>query len=129
MAIRIGTMEDMLKTKPTDLTNNGQCSNCGSCCSNILPMSDSEVKRIQSYIRKHGITQNVHCALLADPQQDMLCPFMDLSKEKKCTIYPVRPQICRSFVCNRTAWDAAMDPELNQEERRTRNVRATFYGG
>ena len=49
-------------------------------------------------------TENVRNAVLAVPVSgdayDMTCPFMDDSKLKeKCRIYPVRPEICRQFIC------------------------------
>lgn len=48
----------------TDFTFNGKCSNCGQCCSNLLPLSDSEVKRIKQYIKKHNIKEQRHNAMI-----------------------------------------------------------------
>ena len=31
-----------------NFTVNDKCSNCGQCCSNLLPMSEKEVKNIKS---------------------------------------------------------------------------------
>lgn len=32
---------------------------------------------------------------------DMTCPFLNIDgDEKKCVIYPVRPQICKKFICS-----------------------------
>ena len=28
----------------TNFTKNGKCSKCGSCCSNFLPLTQSEIK-------------------------------------------------------------------------------------
>lgn len=79
-----------------DFTLNGKCSNCGQCCSNLLPLSDREIRTIKSYIKKRGITEQRHNVLMG---RDMTCPFRD-DANKKCLIYAVRPQICRSFMCN-----------------------------
>lgn len=129
MAIKLGTFGDMAREKPLDLTKDGQCSNCGSCCSNMLPLSDSEVKRIKHYIRQHKIEPRKHLVPLAKQTIDMTCPFMELGKAEKCTIYPIRPQVCRSFLCSRTILDSARDEELHREKRTPRNVRQTFFGG
>ena len=79
-----------------DFTYNGKCSNCGQCCSNLLPLSDSEVKRIKQYIKKHNIKEQRHNAMVG---VDMTCPFRD-EVNKKCLIYEIRPEICRQFMCN-----------------------------
>ena len=84
-----------------DFTKNGKCSNCGQCCSNVLPLSDSEVKRIKEYIKKHNIKEQRHNAMVGT---DMTCPFRD-EANKKCLIYKIRPEICRQFMCNHTKED------------------------
>lgn len=56
--MRTGTMKDLFDRKKTvDFTVDGKCSGCGNCCSNILPLSDVEVKRILEYIRQNGIKE------------------------------------------------------------------------
>lgn len=84
-----------------DYTCNGKCSNCGQCCSNLLPLSKREVKRIKAYIKKHHIKEQRHNATTG---VDMTCPFRD-EANKKCLVYEVRPDICRSFMCNHTQQD------------------------
>ena len=84
-----------------DFTENGKCVGCGKCCSNYLPLSSKEIKEIHRYIKKHHITEKKHNIPTAKPILDMTCPFLDESKDcEKCTIYPVRPQICRDFKCD-----------------------------
>ena len=83
-------------TNVTDFTINGKCSQCGQCCSNLLPLSDKEIARIKAYIMKHGIKEQRHNALMT---VDMTCPFRD-ERNKKCLIYDIRPKICRVFQCN-----------------------------
>jgi Fe-S-cluster containining protein len=85
----------------TDFTDKGKCSNCGQCCSNCLPLSDYEVKRIKAYIKKHKIKEQRHNAMVGT---DMTCPFRD-EANKKCLIYEIRPAICRQFMCNHTKED------------------------
>lgn len=82
--------------KVTDYTVDGKCSGCGECCSDLLPMSEREVRRIKTYIKKNGIKEQRHNAASGI---DMTCPFRD-RVNRKCLIYPVRPEVCREFVCN-----------------------------
>ena len=84
-----------------DFTVNNKCSNCGKCCSNCLPLSDAEVKRIKAYIKKHNIKEQRHNVASGI---DMTCPFRD-EANKKCLIYDIRPAICREFMCNHTHED------------------------
>lgn len=107
-----------------DFTKDGKCSNCGQCCSNLLPLSEAEIKRIKAYIKKHGIKEQRHNALMA---VDMTCPFRD-ERNKKCLIYDIRPAICREFMCNHTHADilkAKLDfHNINQAVF----MRAEFFG-
>ena len=82
-----------------DFTVDGKCSNCGGCCSSLLPLSDSEIKDIQKYVNKHHITDCRTELLDSNVELDLRCPFRDEVK-KKCAIYQVRPRICRMFICN-----------------------------
>lgn len=90
-------MEDNL----CNYTKGGKCSGCGNCCSNFLPMSQKEVDAIHRYIRKHDIKECKHLLPVAEPVLDMNCPFLDTDKKsEKCRIYPVRPEICKQFICD-----------------------------
>lgn len=83
-----------------DLTCNGECTQCGNCCSNLLPMTENEIKTIHNYIKKHHIKEHRHNYPIATPTMDVTCPFLDDDKLKeKCEIYSVRPRICREFIC------------------------------
>lgn len=85
----------------TDYTENGKCTNCGSCCSNFLPLSDNEILRIEKYVKKHNIKEQRHNVFAG---YDMTCPFRD-DVQRKCLIYSVRPEICRVFMCNHSHED------------------------
>lgn len=88
----------MIDLKPIDSTTNGKCSGCGSCCSNILPLTMEEVRQIKAYIKQHNIKEQRNNVLMG---VDMSCPFRD-ERNKKCLIYSIRPAICREFMCNYT---------------------------
>lgn len=111
-----------------NLTDNGKCTGCGSCCSNLLPMTDKEIKTIKRYIKQHGIKQQIHCIPLAQPALDLTCPFLNNGKKtEKCTIYEVRPAICRCFICSEPN-GAVKHKELREGERRVVDVREEFFG-
>lgn len=100
----IDTFKDCIEDMESgvyDFTKNGKCSNCGECCSALLPLSEAETKRIKAYVKKHNIKPHKHNRLIAAANTiDIICPFMDSSKEHKCDIYKVRPDICKHFICN-----------------------------
>lgn len=85
-----------------DNTINGVCSECGECCSNRLPMSQKEINQIKIYIKEHNIVEQKHGVFaLAKASIDLTCPFLDDTKKiHKCTIYPVRPQVCKEYICS-----------------------------
>lgn len=108
----------------TDFTVNGNCSNCGECCSNCLPMSESDVKRIKAYIQKHGIKEQRHNFAVG---VDMTCPFRD-EANRKCLIYDIRPEICRSFLCNRPQEELLKEKTAIHKRQRTVFMRSEFFG-
>ena len=99
-----------LNVKIKDNSICGKCSKCGECCSNFLPVSQSEVDIIQKYVIEHNIR----------PQKTMLvmknmltCPYYD---GKKCLIYEVRPLICKEFYCYKKP-NIEMANKFAKEER------------
>lgn len=111
-----------------NMTENGKCAGCGNCCSNILPMTDKEIEVIRRYIKKNHIKERKHGIPLANPILDMTCPFLNTDKKtEKCTIYSVRPAICRCFICSEPN-GALKHKELWSGVRNPVNVREVFYG-
>ena len=101
-----------------DLTDNGKCTGCGQCCSNVLPMTDIEIQRISKYIKRYNIKECKHFVPTKEPALDMSCPFLDTSKDKdKCKIYEVRPQVCRDFICN---------PQKRESPKINGNIKVVF---
>lgn len=110
-----------------NFTKDGECSSCGKCCSNLLPMSRKEIDVIRRYIQKHNIREGIHIIPVTKQPYDMVCPFRDNGK-KICTIYPVRPEICRQFICDnkkRTKYNR----KLLGQTREIVMVREEFFGG
>ena len=93
------TVEEILKTvlngtgKITDNSVCGECSKCGECCTNLLPISQNELDIIQRYVIEHKIRPQTHMLVM---QNRLSCPYYD---GKKCLIYEVRPLICKEFYC------------------------------
>jgi len=81
-----------------DFTKDKHCSNCGQCCMPILPITFEEYKIIKEYIQTHHIEKQSPIDL-EHQNIYMDCPFHDRTN-KKCTIYPVRPEVCKNFLCN-----------------------------
>jgi Fe-S-cluster containining protein len=95
----------------------GKCSNCGECCTDMLPVSQRELQRIKQYVTKHHLKEHhSHFALVTtEPVVDYVCPFRN-SLAKRCDIYEVRPEVCRSFICTKSEEQAHID-----RDRITRN--------
>lgn len=83
---------------------NGSCSKCGGCCSNILPLTDNEKKRIKRIIKKKKLKPSYHLPLNGF---DMTCPLLD--SDNKCRIYKDRPIICKVFRCDKTTEQGAVE--------------------
>lgn len=81
----------------------GNCSNCGNCCTEFLPLTKSEVNLIKAYVKEKKIKpySEVFFNYEGKPSVNLMCPFRDF-EEKKCKIYTVRPKICRVFKCNQS---------------------------
>ena len=126
----ISVLESVKKGMDDNIYNftvNGKCSQCGACCSDLLPMSEKEIREILRLIKKNGITECKHLLPTANPCMDMTCPFLDTDKKsEKCRIYPVRPAICRQFICD-SQKSAKHNRELLKQTRRIVDVRREFF--
>ena len=90
-------MEKMVETKCV----NGKCVGCGSCCTELLPLTLKEVETIQNYVKENKIKpySEIFFEYNGVPSMNLMCPFRDLDT-KTCRIYEVRPNSCRQFKCN-----------------------------
>ena len=93
------------------------CDGCGECCSNFLPLSRNEITELKAYAKEHGIKQTGKGAE---------CPFLDKRKlDKKCSVYEVRPLICRDYQCGKSVERANL--ALLWERRLPVDMRRTFF--
>lgn len=77
----------------TDNSICGQCSKCGECCTNFLPVSQKEIDIIAEYVIKNNIKPQAQMLVM---QNRLTCPYYN---GHKCLIYEVRPLICKEFYC------------------------------
>lgn len=123
----IGNILDDMEHGVYNFCKDGKCIECGNCCSNILPLSESEIKDIERYIKKKHITECNHLSP-NNCQLDLTCPFLDTSKDlHKCKIYPVRPKICRIFKCDQPPSKINVNKELFAKTRRIILMREQFF--
>lgn len=130
MSATAGYMADILRDMKAgvwDYTEDGKCSQCGSCCSDFLPVGKHELKRIRDYVKKHEIKQRKHCAPFAQKIEiDMVCPFRN-NDDKRCEIYPVRPAICRDFRCDKPKKGIWADRAKYESRFSVVSMRETFF--
>lgn len=78
----------------------GKCSGCGGCCTDMLPLTAKELQRIKIYAREHNLQEHRQAPFFDPGAFDLTCPFRN-EPEQRCDIYPVRPKICRNFICSK----------------------------
>lgn len=89
-----------MKYHVTNFTNCGKCSQCGQCCSNFIPLTRDEKKRLRKLVKENDVEVQIkscHGSFV------MMCPFLimnNVNKTTKCSIYKDRPLICRYFKCD-----------------------------
>lgn len=107
----------------TDFTTNGKCSHCGSCCALYLPITEPEINQIKNYVKRHGVKPSMH-KTTDEPIADMVCPFLRIAKTStQCSIYPVRPKICKAYICNADPMELAR--QMMFEEAKTFDINDT----
>ena len=57
-----GSLKEVMQNRhdAIDCSINGKCSNCGSCCNDIIPLSNAEINRIKHYVSKNNIKPILH---------------------------------------------------------------------
>ena len=71
-----------------------KCNNCGKCCSNYLPLSYDEIKKLRVLAKGRKSNKN-----FLDKDYYSTCPFLNSSN--RCDIYEDRPAICRAYTCEK----------------------------
>ena len=105
-----------------NFTKDGKCTKCGNCCTALLPMTKDELKTVQRYVKRKHIQIVKHSGGL-----DLTCPFRN-DELGICTVYAVRPQICRDFQCDKPQKKIEETKNLYKYDNRfhTVNLREIF---
>lgn len=106
---------------------NGKCSGCGECCVDLLPVTPAEIDRIKAFVQKHHVQEHRQAPFFDLNAIDLSCPFRN-QHTKKCEVYPVRPYICRAFICTKTREDAIRDRDLIHRDRAVHSLRWEVFG-
>lgn len=103
-----------------------RCSGCGECCTDLLPVSTGEVKKIHEYLKTHPVKEHRQAPFFDLGAADLTCPFRD-SVNKRCEIYPVRPLICRHFICTMNRETAHRERDKIYKGRNEVSFRKEFF--
>lgn len=76
-------------------TPRGNCKGCGECCARFLPMSEFDLQRLYVYVQKHNIKPRKYGVNALD----LTCPY--LTDTKECAVYHARPEVCRTYRCDK----------------------------
>ena len=120
-------LRESMESEVHDFTRNGECSNCGACCSNMLPMTETEIRNIRRYVKRNGIRERKRLLPVSGFMLDMACPFRDNDK-RTCAIYTARPAVCQRFRCDKSRAQVAEDIDPDAKKMRLVNVREEFFG-
>lgn len=122
------TIEDLIENSKSIkiFTMNGKCSNCGNCCTDYLPISEKELRKIKEYVKENGVVEHTQKNIFDTDGFDTTCPFRN-EIEKKCEIYPVRPSICKSFICNKNEKELFKEKALATTRNRCVNLRKEVF--
>ena len=78
------------------------------------------------YVKEHNIKENVHKPPIVGKFVDMTCPFRD-DVRKICTMYEVRPMICKDFRCDKAAKDIQASKRLYYARRNPVDLRKEIF--
>ena len=105
----------------------GKCSGCGDCCTDMLPLSGKELANIKRYAKAHNLVEHRQAPFWDRDAVDLTCPFSN-QHTKVCEIYPVRPEICRSFICSKPTEQAYAERDAIHENRQVHSLRFEVFG-
>lgn len=92
----------------------------------LLPTTRREIVRLRDYAKKHQLKEHRLPAGAAMESVDLTCPFRN-EETKRCEVYPVRPLICRTFICSRTLQAARKTRDLVQSDRDIHSLRWEIF--
>ena len=96
----------------------GNCSRCGNCCAAMIPLTREEEETIRKYIHENKIEPEY---FQDEKNMNLQCCFYDRTN-KKCKIYEVRPNICKSYKCNRKELELNKERDNNHKKAYWNNI-------
>lgn len=99
-----------------------QCSKCGQCCSNYLPLTEKEIKQLRGIVKTRKLKPTKR---LFETNNYSTCPFLD--SNNRCIIYEERPNICKQFTCDRFKRRDYEGVEINERVYFTDLRKDIFY--
>lgn len=118
---------DAGETYENHCDKNGKCSNCGRCCSDLLPMTRDELQRLKDYAKRHHLIEHRERPFFDPNAIDMSCPFRN-NETRRCDVYPVRPQICRQFLCSKPKEQSFAARDELHKTRSVYSLRSQVFG-
>ncbi len=111
----IAAMENAIEILPLFLHRKkaNKCAGCAECCKDAILLNWVDVMMIReqlsiNQVAKIRIRENDFAiGIILSEEKEMFCSFLDRTNNL-CTIYPVRPLVCRVYVCapsTKTAFD------------------------
>jgi len=116
--------QEELSVHVNDNTIKGKCSNCGECCTEFIPLTKTECKLIKQHLKQHPEIKNQQH--IVDNNIHMLCPFRDREKQR-CTIYSVRPFVCRRFICSTPHEELVMNKAFGLKRAHYNSLESSSY--
>ena len=128
----MGHYRNILDIPPPEVaySNNcrdGQCTHCGECCADLLPLTPGELEKIRRYVKKHNIKEHRQAPFWDRGATDLTCPFRN-QQTQRCDVYPARPLICKAFICSKELMKAHEDRDLITASRKVHSLRWEIFG-
>ncbi len=83
--LNLSFIDDLVKSINEKLSADISCVECGNCCHHLRPAAS--VEELSVFVEPDQIEKVMY-------EQSIQCKHQ---KDKKCTIYLERPEVCRSF--------------------------------
>ena len=94
----------------------GSCDGCGECCGRFLPLTEGDIARLESYVRKKRIKPTPRSFESGgETFVSFNCSF--LGYDKMCMVYEARPAICRVYRCDQHKAGTMRLPEWDSMPR------------
>ena len=75
---------------------NGNCNGCSECCNVFVPITKKELKLLKRLLTKKVLKRYAKSTM--NDSINCKCPF---STDDGCSIYNLRPSICKNYHCKK----------------------------